>query len=340
MRSPAQQALESGGRGGAFYLHGEDEFRKEEAARELVAAHLDPATRDFNFDRLRGSELDIDHLASVLATPPMMAEWRVVLLQETEALASSSRFRDLLVETSTGTPPGLVLIMLCSKPSGSRARFYKDLAASARSFEFAAVGPNDVPGWLMTRAREVHGSEMEEGAARALGAAVGTDLGVLAQELEKLVAFVEEGAPITRDAVAAAGTHLPEQDRWQWFELVGARRFDEALGSLQTLLAQGESGVGLVIGLATHLLRVGVVGDGGLKALEQSLPSHQKWLARKLGSSLRAQARAWGHRELESALLDLLRVDRLLKSSGLSDEALLEEWLLTRMAAARTGEAA
>ena len=77
-----------GQRGGVFYLHGEDHFRKEEVIRALVEAHVDPATRDFNLDQLRGTETDPQTLASVLATPPMMAEWRVVVLREVEGLAN------------------------------------------------------------------------------------------------------------------------------------------------------------------------------------------------------------------------------------------------------------
>jgi DNA polymerase-3 subunit delta len=344
MRTPVDRALKSGGLGGTFYLHGEDEFRKDEAVRALVEAHVDPATRDFNLDQLRGSDVDQEGLASILATPPMMAEWRVVVLRETEAMASSSRARDLLVGAAESPPPGLALVLVCTVPDGSKARFYQDLSRRARSFEFPAVGPNDVPGWLIERAKEVHGVEMNEAAARALGAAVGTDLGVLGQELEKLAAFVGDDGVITVESVEAAGTRLPKQDRWQWFDMVGQRRFTEAVEALPVLMGQGESGVGLVIGLATHLLRVGVTAAGGLRALEEALPANQKWLVRRQGGFLQAQARSWSVEDLERALEGLLRVDRLLKASGLSDEALVEEWLLARAAEAyheaRGGEAA
>ncbi|HSR43535.1 MAG TPA: DNA polymerase III subunit delta [Longimicrobiales bacterium] len=332
--SPAAAILESEGLGGVFYLHGDDEFRKEEAARALVEAHLDPVAADFNFSRMRGSELDLDDLASTVATPPMMGPWRVIELRETEALASSSRARGLLVDVAESPPPDMALILLCSVPEGSRARFYRDLAAHARDLEFPAVSPNDVPGWLMERGRELYDIEIEPDAARALGAAVGTDLGVLSQELEKLAGFVGEGGTVGTAEVEAAGTRLPRQDRWRWFDLVGERRFDEALSSLDTLLGQGETGVGLVIGLATHLLRLGVTAERGLRGLEEALPGNQKWLARKLGSGIRAQAGRWTVEGLAEALDGLLRVDRLLKSSGLPDAALLEEWLLTRMARA------
>lgn len=330
---PALAALQNEGPGGVFYLHGDDEFRKDEAARALVDAHLDPAAADFNFDPLRASEVSLDDLASILATPPMMSEWRVVLLRETEALASSSRARELVVGVAESPPPGLALILVCTKPDGSRARFYRDLASHGRSLAFPTISANDVPGWLIERGREAYGIEIDADAARALGGAVGTDLGVLSQELAKLAGFVGEGGTVTTAEVEAAGTRLPKQDRWRWFDLVGERRFGEALESLHTLLGQrGETGVGLVIGLATHLLRVGVTAEQGLQGLEEALPPHQKWLARKLGRSLQAQARGWTVAGLEEALSGLLRVDRLLKSSGLSDEALLEEWLLARMA--------
>jgi DNA polymerase III subunit delta len=311
-------------RGGAFYLHGEDEFRKEEIVRALVAAHLDPATRDFNFDALRGSEVDTETLASVLATPPLMAEWRVVVLREVEGLASSPKAREVLLEAVATPPPGLALILSCTVPQGSRAKFYQDLAKRAVAVELRPMGEADVPGWLMARARERFSLEIDVEAAQALGTAVGASPGVLAMELQKLADFAGGRGRITLADVEAAGTHLPSQDRWRWFDRVGEADFLGALDGLGILLGQGESGVGLVIGLATHLLRVGIVAEKGQSALEAALPPHQRWLARRLVS----QARHWSAADIDHALEGLLRVDRLLKASPLSDEHLLQEWLL------------
>lgn len=310
--------------GGVFYLHGEDEFRKSETARALIEAHLDPATRDFNFDRLRGDEASAEELASRLGTPPMMAEWRVVHLMDTQALAGSPRLRDLLLDTVSAPPPGLALILSCTVPSGSRAKFYTRLAREARAIEFASVGENDLPGWIMDRCRKRHGAEIDEQAARALAQAVGSDLALLARELEKLTSMVAEGEPVTLAEVESAGIRVPRQDRWKWFDLVGERRIPEALEGLPILLDHGESGVGLSIGLGTHFLRLGIAVSGGVGALERVLPPHQKWLARRFGS----QARQWEAHEVERAVLGLLRVDRLLKSGGAGDQHLLETWLL------------
>jgi len=54
--------LAQGQRGGVFFLFGDDEFSREEAVSRVVDAHVDPATRDFNLDQLRGTELDPEAL--------------------------------------------------------------------------------------------------------------------------------------------------------------------------------------------------------------------------------------------------------------------------------------
>jgi len=322
--------------GGVFFLWGEDEFRKQEAARALVELHLDASTRDFNYDPVRGGEVELETLASLLATPPMMAPWRVVLIREAEALAQSSRARELITDLLESPPEGLAVVLVTSIPQGSRAKFYRELKKGARSIEFPEISANDVPGWILARVGERHGLEIEEEAARALGAAVGTELGVLAQEIDKLASLVEEGETITLSHVEAGGTRLPEQDRWRWFDLVGERRFSEALEGLGVLLDQGESGVGLTIGLGTHLLRVGTAAAGGRKAVEELLPAHLRgWLAPKIAG----QAKAWEAEEVEEALMGLRRADRLLKSSGFDDALVLEEWLLGLIARAEEAAA-
>ncbi|MCH2465614.1 MAG: DNA polymerase III subunit delta [Gemmatimonadetes bacterium] len=317
-------------RGGVFYLYGEDAFRKEEVVSALIDAHLDSATRDFNHDQLRGTETDVETLASVLATPPMMARWRVVVVREVEGFASGKKARETILEVVNNPPPGLALILSCTVPQGSRAKFYRDLSSAAHSVEFRAFTGADLPGWLIHRAEEAYSVEIEVEAARALSAAIGTNLGVLDRELEKLTDFVGDRSLITIGDVEAVGTKLPSQDRWRWFDLVGERRFQEALTGLDVLIGQGESGVGLVIGLATHLLRLGVASTEGLQSLEAALPPHQKWLAK----SAMAQGKKWPSGELDAALEGLLRADRLLKASPHSDQHFVEEWLLGLMSRA------
>lgn len=323
------RAVERGEKGGVFFLFGDEEYLKEEAASALVSAHLDPATRDFNLDQLRGDSVEPETLASVLATPPMMAEWRVVLVRDAQGLAASARLREIVESVLAAPPAGLALILVAQLPPRSRARFYSTLRDGARSAEFAPLSVADLPGWLMARA-SVDGVELEPDAARALAAAVGSDLGTLGGELAKLRDFVGERRRVTLADIETAVGPVARQNRWEWFDIVGAGRLDEARRSLRTLLDAGESGVGLVIGLGSHFLRLALAATGGERGLADELPPHQKWLARRIA----AQARSWPAFQLAGALDDLLRADRLLKSSSLNDEQIMEDTLL-RMSARR-----
>ena len=57
------------------------------------------------------------------------------------------------------------------------------------------------------------------------------------------------------------------------------------------------------------------------------MPYHQKWLS----SRLARQANGWSVSELQEALKGLKRVDRILKSSSIPEDHVLEEWLLGLM---------
>lgn len=317
------KALASGRRpSGIFFLHGDEEYLKDEVASAIIAAYLDPATKDFNFDLLRGPDVEAETLASIANTPPMMAEHRVILVREAHALGTNAKLRAAVESLLERTPPELALILVATLPEKSKAQFWERLKREAHSAEFPALSQADLPGWLMERAAQ-RGLELDAGGARAL-AATGSDIGVLVQELDKLANFIGERRQITRDDVVEIVGSVPKQNRWDWIDIVADAKFREARAGLSILLDNGESGVGLVIALGTQFLRLSLAASGGEKALGSLLPPNQRWLAGKVAR----QARRWNAAALDAVLDDLLRADRLLKSGGLDERQLMEELLL------------
>ena len=51
---------------GVFFFHGDAERLRDDAARALVEAAIDPATRDFNLDIYRGADVTPEALAASL----------------------------------------------------------------------------------------------------------------------------------------------------------------------------------------------------------------------------------------------------------------------------------
>jgi DNA polymerase-3 subunit delta len=317
------RALESGRRGGVFFLFGDEEFLKEEAAAAISAAHLDPATRDFNYDQLRGTTVEPQTLAAIAQTPPLMAEWRVVVVRDVQALAATARGRSALESLIDRPIPGLALVLAATLPDRSKAQIHERLKRAAVAVEFTSLATADLPGWLGERAR-ARGIKLDTEAARALAAAKGAELGVLMQELAKLTEYVGERKRVTVADVEAVVGAVPRQNRWDWFDLIGDARFREARAGFAVLLDAAETGVGLVIGLGNHFLRLGVAAAGGERALAEALPPHQRWLAQRIAK----QARRWTTSAIDEAIDDLLRADRLLKSSSLDERQILEELLL------------
>src|SRR4051812_25883009 len=84
-------AVKDGSFAPVYYFHGDDDYLKDEELKRLVDAAVDPATKDFNFENLRGAELDAETLGSMVTTPPMMAERRVVVIRDVGALKKDAR---------------------------------------------------------------------------------------------------------------------------------------------------------------------------------------------------------------------------------------------------------
>ncbi len=328
------RALKSRAQGSVFFFHGDEEYLREQAVSRVVETYLDESTRDFNLDAVRGAEVAPESLASILATPPMMAEWRVVVVRDAQGLSQKGREA---VEAIVANPPaGLALAVTAAIPQATRAKFYDELKRLALSVEFSSPDAVDAPGWLIEHAKDHHALEIDPDAARALVAGMGTDLGALSSETAKLAAYVGEGRKATLEDVRAVSGTLPRQDRWAWFDMIGERRFREAVATLPVLLEQGESGVGLVIGMGAQLLRIALVCAGGQGALERELKPYQKWMARRVPP----QARLWTLPEVDAALTELLRADRLLKSASLNDRQAIEELLLRLWAIGAARESA
>jgi DNA polymerase III delta subunit len=100
-----------------YFLYGEDDYLKDARTRELVEAAVDPATRDFNLELRRGGEIDAETLDSLLGTPPMLAERRVVVIRDVDKLKKDARA--LLLRYVERAAPDTVLVLVA--PAGAKA---------------------------------------------------------------------------------------------------------------------------------------------------------------------------------------------------------------------------
>jgi DNA polymerase-3 subunit delta len=326
----------------AYYLHGDDDFLKEQALRDLLAAAVDPATRDFNLDVRRGGEIDAETLGSLIGTPPMMAERRVVAIRDVHALKKDAR---TALERCLAAPSPDVVVVLVS-PAGVKTE--KELAARAVTVEFAALAGDRVPKWIVHHARTQLGVEITPEAVALLQSAVGNDLPELAAELDKLASYAY-GRVIDDAAVSDAVGVRRGETMGDLLDRVAARDVRGALAMVDHVLSQPKaSGVTLVLALSTQVLAMAwaLAEHGGrLPAfrLEQEyfslLKAGRAFPGRPWGEAVKcwsAHGGRWTREQLDRALDALLTADQALKSTRVStDEQVIESLILAMCAPER-----
>lgn len=330
----------------AYYFQGDDDYRKEEAARELIAAAVDPATRDFNFDLLRGADVSAEAIESAVNTPPMMAARRVVVLRDVNALKKDTR---AVLDRYLAKPSRDTVLLLIS-PAGVKGD--KELERGTVSLTFAALSDRDAVEWVTAHAREAHGVAMTEGAAALLREHVGPDAAQLASEVDKLVSFTQ-GATIDEGAVREVVGVRQGESLGDFLDRVAERDAGGALALIEHVLMLPKSGlVPIIMALTVQTMAMG----WGRHARDRGLPAQRMeaeffgllketgaYPMRPWGEAAKCWARnvsRWDVASIDRALDALLAADRAAKDTRLSsDEQMLASLVCTLCVSARRSAA-
>jgi DNA polymerase-3 subunit delta len=317
----------------AYYLHGEDEFLKEEALRHLIDAAVDPGTRDFNLDQRKGADIDAESLASLLAMPPMMAERRVVVVRDVPELRKDARAS---LEKYLRSPAPDLLVLLTA-PADAKAD--KTLSALTVTVECEPLSGAQVPKWIVARVEKHLGMHIAPEAVDLLQDAVGPDLSQLAIELDKLAAYCA-GRQIDEAAVADVVGVRQDETPGRLLDAVAMRDVALALSLVPGVLQQPKTGaVPMIMALTTQTLALAIAKARGIPAARQSNEYYMllrsgssNMTGRAWGEAVSSWARAngkWSVADLDHALAVLLQTDLALKTSRVSsDEQILSTAIL------------
>jgi DNA polymerase-3 subunit delta len=330
-----------------YLLHGDEEFLKDDAVRRIVEAAVDPATRDFNLEMRRAQDLDGETLGSLLGTPPMMAERRVVVVRDVAALKKDAKAA--LDRYLQRPAPDCVVVLVAPAES----KLDKALLDRTEAIEFKPLGEERLQKWIAHHARTVLDVEITPGAAALLMDAVGhDDLPGIACELEKLCSYVN-GATIDEAAVEAIVGIRRGETTSDLLDAVAAREVRTALGVLPHVLSLPKSGgVPIVIALTTQFLalawgRAQLDRGTGRNVLSKLyfdlLKETGAFPMRPWGEAVSAWVRyveRWTQPQLDWALDRLLEADCALKGSTVSDDEQVLTSLILALCAAPHARAA
>lgn len=324
----------------AYFLFGDDDYLKEDAEKQLVAAAVDPATRDFNLETRRGADLDREALEMLLGTPPMMAERRVVIVRDVGALRKDAR---TLLDRYLERPASDTVLVLVS-PAGAKAD--KPLEKRTLAVEFSQLSGDRVPKWIAHHVTTALGMSITPAAVDLLQTAVGSDLGALAAELDKLASYVrghaDDASSIDDHAVSDVVGIRRGETIGDLLDAVAERDTARALELMPHILQQPKTtAVSVVMALAVQTLamawgRAARARGAGAREGEYFtlLKETGAFPMRSWGDAARCWSRnavRWSSSELDAALELLLAADRALKESRLSSEEQLLATLVLQL---------
>ncbi len=351
-----------------YYLHGDDDFLKDASLQALLDAAIDPGTRDFNCETRDGADLDSETLGSLLATPPMLAERRAVVVRDVHLLKKAVRAE---LDRYLAAPAGDTLAVLVA-PAGQKAD--AALVTNSEACVFDPLPPERVRKWIAHHATTVLGVTITSEAAILLQQSVGNDLQQLSSELDKCASYAR-GASTNAGAGAlpTASTVIIDApvaiiDDETVSAVVGVRRGETVTDLLDAIamrdvpscvslvpfvLSQPKvTAVTIVMMLGTQTLALAwgrAKRDGGWSTgqLAREYMGYLKltggMVGRPWGEATSAWTRAvekWRPDELQRALRLLLDADVAIKDTRVSNEEQIMMTLVLALAPSARGRAA
>ena len=304
--------------GAAHLILGADSYLRQQAREELLGAVPEEA-RAFAVQEFSLARADLDEVQRAATTPTLLSPRQVLLLRGAESLGEEEV--EQLEQLIDSLPDFTLLIFEEAKLDG-RTRVARLLLDENRVQKHVADSPKDAVafGKVEEMAREL-GLRLSRARAEELVFVVGTDLGTLQTELEKLRSYVGKGREVAAEDLAAVVVAAREFEIFDMVGLIAERRRAEALRMLQRLLVQGENPIPIV-GLLTWLYRQLLIaqalppGTPPGKARVGGPPERKEQLLRV--------ARKMSREQLREAFAALAEADLSLKSSAPDPQAVVE----------------
>lgn len=313
-----------------YLLYGEERYFVDRLQALLVANALAPHERDFNLDVLYGRETDAATALAACAAFPMMAERRVVVIRDFDALEGNDRFKAYAEQPN---PTAVVLLVAGEKVNLSRHP-YRALREHAVVAEFKRLYDREMPRWIGEEVR-LRGLRIDQEAVRMLAEYVGTNLQQAVTEIDKLVAFIGDRTTIESDDVVQASGQTREFNVFELQRAVSERRYPDAMRIAERLLQQASNGRGealMIVGVLTSFfMKLWVLTTCQARNLSEKEMTSRIGVPPYFLKEYLNSLRRFDQSALASAFSALVAADYELKGGSSRDERLILGLLLRRL---------
>ncbi len=258
-----EQAVAEAQRGAlrpVYLLLGEERLLAQEALTALRAAARAGGIAGLNEEQLDAAEVTVDAALAAARTLPMMAKRRLVEVRDVERWEDAGKGKapsegkprlgplDRLADYVRDPAPSTVLLLRAGKLD-QRRRLVTLAKQQGCVVDCAALSNQALPRWVQARV-QARGQRIAPHVAELVAELAGPELGAVADAVERLSLYHEEGADITEDAVAECVVRLRPTTVWSLADAVGRRDAGQILALLSQVLGDPRDAIALVGTLA------------------------------------------------------------------------------------------
>jgi DNA polymerase-3 subunit delta len=333
---------------------GEEDFLVEAAARALFERLAAADSSGMNADIVDGDSTSIDAVVSMARAYPMMTDHRVVWVRRFDSMTvkKDRKGRDPLSAYLADPPKHSTLIITGTFDAahGMGAAMKRNAAATQKKIaamrfpvgallqhtswiEFPRLRDNQVGPWLTKHCREL-GNTITDEAIELLKVRIGSSLRELAIEIDKVRTYLQDGAPITEQAVSDVVGSEKSATIFELQKAIAKRNIVDAQRIIHAMLATSRQEMLIVNSLARFFVSSFMIADlhgstdPATMAQRVGIPSFA------LNDYIDA-VQAYGAVGLERAIVALADADSQLKSTGADGLTILQSMVASLAAPAR-----
>lgn len=333
----------------AYVLVGDEVFFRDRCRAALIQHLVPPELRDFSLRDLDLAETPVSEILDLARTPSLVAPFQVFFIRGLKALYSRGSHQEDFadIEQYCANPnPDAVLIFVAdhiSIPADARRmemqdkdryeRIRETLGEYCAIIELARVDEGDGIRWLIEHAAK-EGVKVDADAARELVDALGADMMLVSNELEKLILFVGQKKRITIGDVETMILAAKQRSLYELTDAISEKDRVRALSVLDALLSSEEgeeAAIGHIYMLARTFRQMLVILEKNVRdsrAIWQALWQGFRVPPFAAEDVIRQARRYKSRRELTRALRLLARADLALRSNPVSKRMMLEKLVI------------
>jgi DNA polymerase III subunit delta len=234
-------------------VFGDESFLRRQSLHKLREAVLGREEGDFSFSAFDGGNIGLRDVLDELATVAMFGGVkRLVVVEQADDFVSRYRtqLEDYIMRPSR---TGVLVLDLDSFPANTR--LYKSIASDGLLIDCSAPDEARLTKWLVEWANQRYKVQLSAAAADALVELIGSELGLLNQEIAKLATSLGSQKQITPELVARYVGGWRAKTTWEMLDAALEGKTPEAIRQLDRILASGEQPVGILAQISASLRR-------------------------------------------------------------------------------------